>query len=145
MKKRLVCLLLLLTLLLTGCTAQSKENEPDAVTSTATDPNVRTTGTGFYFDTVVTFTLYGADATLMDDLQSACRRYENLLSRTIADSDVGRINAAGGETVTVDPETAHILTRALEISRMTDEAFCVTIAPLTSLWDFSGGTQRMPT
>ena len=28
---------------------------------------------------------------------------------------------------------------------MTDEAFCVTIAPLTSLWDFSGGTQRMPT
>lgn len=145
MKKRLVCLLLLLTLLLTGCTAQSKENEPDAATSTATDPNVRTTGTGFYFDTVVTFTLYGADATLMDDLQSACRRYENLLSRTIADSDVGRINAAGGETVTVDPETAHILTRALEISRMTDEAFCVTIAPLTSLWDFSGGTQRMPT
>lgn len=126
MKKRLVCLLLLLTLLLTGCTAQSKENEPDAATSTATDPNVRTTGTGFYFDTVVTFTLYGADATLMDDLQSACRRYENLLSRTIADSDVGRINAAGGETVTVDPETAHILTRALEISRMTDEAFCVT-------------------
>ena len=40
----------------------------------------------------------------MDDLQSACRRYENLLSRTIADSDVGRINAAGGETVTVDPK-----------------------------------------
>lgn len=145
-KKPLLCMLLLLALLLSGCAAQSQEQEPEAAaTSTATDPNVRTTGTGFYFDTVVTFTLYGADETLLEDLQSACRRYENLLSRTIADSDVGRINAAGGETVTVDPETAEILTRALEISEMTGEAFCVTIAPLTSQWDFSGGSQRMPT
>lgn len=146
MKKRLLCLLVLSALLLAGCAAQSQENPPEAaVTSTATDPNVRTTGTGFYFDTVVTFTLYGADDTLMEDLQSACVRYENLLSRTIPESDVGRINAAGGETVTVDPETAQILTRALEISRMTGGDFCVTIAPLTSLWDFSSGSQRMPT
>lgn len=139
LKKRLLCLALLLTLLATGCGATGQQG------STATDPNVRTSGTGFYFDTVVTLTLYGADATLMQDLLAACQRYENLLSRTIPQSDVGRINAAGGQPVTVDPETAGILRRALEISEMTGRAFCVTIAPLTSLWDFSGGTHRMPT
>lgn len=104
MKKRLVCLLLLLTLLLTGCTAQSQENEPDAATSTATDPNVRTTGTGFYFDTVVTFTLYGADATLMDDLQSACRRYENLLSRIHCRQRRGRTTPRGAKRLPWTPK-----------------------------------------
>ena len=81
----------------------------------------------------------------MTELQNACVRYEQLLSRTIPESDVGRINAAEGQTVTVDAETADILRRALEISDMTDHAFSVTIAPLTTLWDFSGGTERVPT
>ncbi len=132
-------MLVLAVLLVTGCAAQGGTNA-----QATSDPSVRTTGTGFYFDTVVTFALYGADDNLMADLQNACVRYENLLSRTIADSDVGRINAAEGKPVTVDDETADILRRALEISSMTDHAFCVTIAPLTTLWDFSGGTERVP-
>ena len=150
MKKRFLCSLAAAALLLTGCAAQSAK--PPTATQTATavvhtiaDPSARTTGTGFYFDTVVTFTLYGADETLMTALQNACVRYEQLLSRTIPESDVGRINAAEGKTVTVDAETADILRRALEISDMTGHAFSVTIAPLTTLWDFSGGTERVPT
>ena len=149
MKKRFLCSLAAATLLLTGCAAQNAK--PPTATQTVTaavnttaDPSARTTGTGFYFDTVVTFTLYGADETLMTELQNACVRYEQLLSRTIPESDVGRINAAEGQTVTVDAETADILRRALEISDMTDRAFSVTIAPLTTLWDFSGGTERVP-
>ena len=117
MKKRFLCSLAAATLLLTGCAAQSAK--PPTATQTATaavhttaDPSARTTGTGFYFDTVVTFTLYGADETLMTELQNACVRYEQLLSRTIPESDVGRINAAEGQTVTVDAETADILRRA---------------------------------
>ncbi len=105
----------------------------------------RQTGVGFYFDTVVTVTLYGADSALLEDLWSACARYEGLLSKTIDTSDVARINRANGEKVTVDPETYAILREAREISEKSGGAFSMTIAPISAMWDFTGGTQRMPT
>ena len=104
----------------------------------------KTTATGFWFDTVVTFTLYGADDTLMSDLKEACGHYEALLSKTVEGSDVWRINHSGGETVTVDPETWSILSRAKEISDLTGHAFSVTMGAVVSLWDFTGGTEVVP-
>ena len=145
--------LALVCLLLTGCAGQKAPQATatpvPAQTATAApaataDPNEKTTGIGFYFDTAVSITLYGADQALMDDIWAMCRRYEDLLSKTIATSDVSRINGAGGKPVAVDPETWEILRRAKEISAATGGAFSVTIAPLSAMWDFTGGTNRMP-
>lgn len=130
--------LLLAMLLLSGCSGQASAPEPTA------SPEKRS-GVGFYFDTVVTVTLYGGEESLLDEIWAECARYENLLSKTVAGSDVDRINKAGGQTVTVDPETWAILQRAKAISQMTGGAFAVTIAPMTAMWDFTGGTNRMPT
>ena len=130
--------LMALTLLLGGCSAQ-----PAAAATV--DPAEKTTGVGFYFDTVVTITLYGADDTLMDDIWAACKRYENMLSKTVEGSDVSRINNAHGQTVTVDAETWNVLSEAKKLNRLTGGAFAITIAPLTAQWDFTGGTNRMPT
>ncbi len=136
-------------LLLTGCTAQQPDfvdvTEKVIPTVTAAANTEKTTGYGWYFDTLVTITLYGAPEGMMDELLAACQRYEQLLSKTIEGSDVYRINHAGGEKVTVAPETWEILRRAKEISTMTDGAFAVTIAPLSAMWDFTDGTKRMPT
>ena len=134
MKRKLLCALTLLALLLTGCAAQ---DDPAPA-------GEKVSGVGYYFDTVVTLTLYGAPEGLLDTLWQECGRYEHLLSHTVSGSDVDRINRAGGETVQVDPETWAILQRATEISRLTDGAFSVTIAPLSTLWDFTGDTPRMP-
>ncbi|MBQ4579882.1 MAG: FAD:protein FMN transferase [Clostridia bacterium] len=145
-KNGLLPLLLAVCLLLTGCTAgQTGDSPPSAgaaILPTASaaelpDPTKKTTGVGFYFDTVVSLTLYGAPEGIIDEVWAACARYENLLSKTIETSDVSRINAANGETVTVDPETWQILRRAKEISALTDGAFSITIAPLTALWSFT--------
>ena len=90
--------LMALTLLLGGCSAQQAGGEPPTTPPAAAatvDPAEKTTGVGFYFDTVVTITLYGADDTLMDDIWAACKRYENMLSKTVEGSDVSR-PAAGG-------------------------------------------------
>lgn len=105
----------------------------------------RTSGVGFYFDTVVTVTLYGAPEGLMDIIWQDCAFYEHMLSKTVDGSDVDRINHSAGEPVKVSEETFEILKRAKEISQETDGAFSITIAPLTALWDFTGGTERMPT
>ena len=140
--------LMALTLLLGGCSAQQAGGEtpttPPAAAATV-DPAEKTTGVGFYFDTVVTITLYGADDALMEDIWAACKRYENMLSKTVEGSDVSRINNAHGQTVTVDAETWNVLSEAKKLNRLTGGAFAITIAPLTAQWDFTGGTNRMPT
>ena len=140
--------LMALTLLLGGCSAQQAESErPTALPSASAtvDPAAKTSGVGFYFDTVVTVTLYGADDALLQDIWKACERYENMLSKTVEGSDVSRINHADGQTVTVDAETWNVLSEAKKLNRMTGGAFAITIAPLTAQWDFTGGTNRMPT
>ena len=144
--RQLLLLLLAMCLLLSGCRANEQGDSnpsaaaailPTASAAELPDPTKKTTGVGFYFDTVVSLTLYGAPEGIIDEVWAACARYENLLSKTVAGSDVSRINAANGETVTVDPETWQILRRAKEISAITDGAFSITIAPLTALWTFT--------
>lgn len=141
---RAVLAALICLTLLTGCATETAE-EPVGATAAPEDAAVRSSGVGFYFDTVVTLTFYGAEDGLMEQIWAVCERYENLLSKTVEGSDVQRINASGGEPVTVDPETWTILQRAKEISQLTGGAFSVTIAPLSAQWDFTGGTNRMPT
>ena len=138
-------------LLLTGCAAKPEDDAgssggagiiPTASADEKIDPGKKTTGVGFYFDTVVYLTLWGAPSTLVNEVWAECERYENLLSRTIPTSDVSRINAAAGKPVTVDPETWEILRRAKEINALTGGAFSVTIAPVSSLWTFTGVTSN---
>ena len=128
-------------LLFSSCSAGSEGAAP-APTATAAE---RTSGVGFYFDTVFTIVLYGAPEGLLDEIWADCARYEQLLSKTIQGSDVDRINHAGGQPVQVDHETWEILRRAVEVSDSSGHDFSVTIAPLTALWDFTDGTNRMPT
>jgi len=61
------------------------------------------------------------------------------------DSDVSRINASAGiHPVKVDTVVVEIIQESLKTSRLTDGAFDVTFAPLKKLWDFSGGSGRVP-
>lgn len=136
----------LTAMMLTSCAANTAPNAPAPVVTAAAAAQAaeKTSGVGFYFNTVVTVTLYGAQEGLLQDIWTMCERYENLLSKTIAGSDVDRVNRAGGQPTQVDPETWDILRRAREISAMTGGAFSVTIAPISAMWDFTGGTNRMP-
>ncbi len=138
-RTRCLCLLLMLCLFLTGCGGQQQ-----ASAVTVSGEPVKVSQVGYYFDTVVTITLYNPDKTLMEDLMASCERYEKLLSKTIAGSDVDRINHSGGEPVTVSGETWQILQDAKTVHEASGGAFSVTIAPVTALWDFTGGTMRMP-
>lgn len=96
------------------------------------------TKVGFYFNTYVTITFYSEqDAALYPECEALCRHYENLLSRTVPDSDIWKINHAGGETVSVDEETARLIETALSFCILTDGAVDITIAPLMDLWAFT--------
>ena len=135
MKRKLAFMLLCALLLASGCARAAQS---------AVSPSQKDVGSGFYFDTYVTFTLYGADAGLIPELHRLCARYERMLSISQVDSDIYRINHAQGQPVVVDHETWLILKRAKEINALTDHALSISIAPVTQLWDFTGGSHRIP-
>lgn len=110
-----------------GCTRRDK---------TAADGQLQSTF--FCFDTVCavggSMTQEQLDATV-----ARCQSFEQTLSRTIATSDVGRINAAGGAPVEVAPETAELIESALDYCSASDGLFDITIGAVSELWDFHEG------
>ena len=99
---------------------------------------------GFYLDTVVTLTAYVDDPQVLQDALRVCGGYESLLSRTVEGSDVWRINHAGGQPVTVSDDTLEILECAKKVSDLSGGLFDVTIAPVSTLWDFTSGAAVLP-
>ena len=98
------------------------------------------TTTQLMMDTVISITIYDGDSKVIDGAVELCRKYENILSRTIEGSDIYRINHSNGEPVTVEKETADLLKYALDISRNSNGAFDPTILPLVELWDVANAT-----
>ncbi len=105
----------------------------------------------FSFDTVCTVLVYDMDSFSRKKAEEAiqgafalCREYERLFSRTREDTDISRINCAGGESVSCSPETVRMLEQGMEYQRLSDGRFCLAIGRLTSLWDFHEGSLRKP-
>ena len=76
---------------------------------------------------------------VLDEAVARCQAFEGMFSRTIATSDVGRINAAAGEPTQVQPETAELISKALEYCAASDGLFDITIGAVSELWDFHEG------
>ena len=97
----------------------------------------------FAFDTVVTLKASCSESAL-DEAANLCARFESLFSRTVATSDIGRINAAGGAPVQVAPETADIIQKALAYCAQSEGRFDITIGAASTLWDFKEGVVPEP-
>lgn len=119
---------LLLTLLLLFCQIVSG-------CDTASEP---TTRSGFYFNTVISVTIYDkVSESVMDECFELARQYENYFSNTIPDSDISKINDAGGTPVTVHDETVALLEIGISYGELSDGRFDITIGTLSDLWDIS--------
>lgn len=123
----ILCLAALPALLLSGCGQNTKTEQ------------AKLTKNGFYFDTVVSVTLYGTDdSAILDGCFSLMSDYEAMLSRTKENSDVWKINHSSGQSVTVSEETAALIRMAQSYSELSHGAFDITVAPVVSLWNFTG-------
>ena len=158
-KQVILAAMLLILCLLGGCAGKQETPEPAAtqapeetqVTEETQAPEEtkaaelpKETRIGFYLDTVITLTAYTDKPELLDQGLELCETYEKMLSRTIEGSDVWNINHAEGKTVTVSPETAEILRTAVQVSEMSGGAFDVTIAPVSTLWNFTSEEKKIP-
>jgi FAD:protein FMN transferase len=69
---------------------------------------------------------------------AVARRIEAKFSRYREDSVIGRINKAGGQSVTVDKETARLLDFAAQCFEISDGLFDITSGVLRRAWTFDG-------
>ncbi len=117
MKKILSLNLSLVLLLLCSCAPQENKD------------------TRFLLDTVVTLTA-ACNSETLDGAFALCKEYENLLSRTIEDSNVYKLNQSDG-FLEIDEHTKAIIERAVYYGNLSNGKFDITIYPVSSLWDFN--------
>ncbi len=141
--RRFIPLILAVLCLLNGPGTKARISDGSAAAeSMARLP--KETRVGFYLDTIITLTAYTEQPELLEKGLELCGELEKKLSRTVENSDVWKINHAEGQTVTVSPETAEILRTAVQVSKWSNGAFDITVAPASVLWDFTSGQQIIP-
>lgn len=109
--------------------------------------NTAVSDTGFYFDTVVTITLYGEDnKKYIDQAFELCEYYENLLSKSIASSDISQINlnSKSGTPTVVAEDTFRLIQKSIDYAELSHGAFDITTGALSALWDFTGEHPTVP-
>jgi FAD:protein FMN transferase len=93
---------------------------------------------------------HGVSAAVTRDFQQAVvawvAQFEARYSRFIADSLVGRINAAAGEHwVEIDPDTERLFAFCQELFFFTHGTFDPTALPLIKLWNWKAQPPSLPT
>ena len=146
-------------LLFTGC-----GNITDADTSTTGNQPISISS--IKLNTAVQITIYDSqDKALLNDCLALCDKYELIFSRTNEKSELYKLNHrkdtsdkdpnADGQTTPypvsgtadtwhISEDLAALLSEGLDITRESDGAFDIAIAPLTSLWDFTAEDPEVP-
>lgn len=146
-------------LLFTGC-----GNITDADTSTTGNQPISISS--IKLNTAVQITIYDSqDKALLDDCLALCDKYELIFSRTNEKSELYKLNhrkdvsdgdfSTDGQTTPypvsgtadtwhISEDLAALLSEGLDITRESDGAFDIAIAPLTSLWDFTAEDPEVP-
>lgn len=131
--KRLPISLCLLALLLTGCAAPA---DPDTA-----QESIQVIA----MDTAMLITTYGEQSVPAAYAAEDCiRDLEAKLSRTDPDSEVSRLNNAGGEAVEVGEDLGLLIQIANTYHKWTDGALDISIAPVVSAWGFTTGQFQVP-
>lgn len=146
-------------LLFTGC-----ENITDADTSITGNEPISISS--IKLNTAVQITIYDSqDKALLDDCLALCDKYELVFSRTNEKSELYKLNhrkdtsdkdtntdrqttpypvSGTADTWHISEYLAALLSEGLDITRESDGAFDIAIAPLTSLWDFTAEDPKVP-
>jgi len=99
----------------------------------------------FAMDTVMTFTSYGREGKeAVSAAAAGAARLESLLSVTRTESDIYAVNHAAGAWTQVSQETFDLLSRCLELCRVSGGALDVTAYPAVRAWGFTTGEHRVP-
>ena len=131
--KRLVLYIGLAALLLTGCGARMSPDEAQESIQVLA------------MDTAMLITTYGQRSVpAAYACEDVIRDLEAKFSRTDPDSEVSRLNAAGGKPTEVGEDLGLLIQIANTYHKWTDGALDISIAPVISAWGFTEDSFHVP-
>lgn len=130
--KKLIVFILSIIIILTGC----KRND-------IYGNNVPISKDGFYFDTIITISIYGEtkekSERVIEDCFTIAQEMENKLSKTVTNSDIYNINNNLNSFVEVSEDTITVINTAIKYSTLSNGMFDITMGNVINLWDFEEG------
>lgn len=106
----------------------------------------------YCLDTICNITIYSMDnmskekaLEAIDEAYKICNEYEKLFSKTIKDSDIYKINHAGGRPVKCSEKTIRMIKQGIKYGEISDGIFDITVGKMTDLWDFHASNPKLPT
>lgn len=105
--------------------------------------------TAFKLNTVVKVTIYDSqNEKILQEAINLCDTYENIFSRTKPESELYRLNHGmlpeEDGWITLSEPLAELIAEGLKYAKLSEGAFDISIAPLSSLWDFTSGEKIIP-
>ena len=141
--KKILALALAATVLFTGC-----ENRREATQQALENQKMenRHEATSFAMDTIMTFTVIHEDGEqIIIDAEQRIRELENMLSITLENSEISRLNAAAGkEAMEVSEDTWILLEAGKNLGAETGGAFDIAISPVVKAWGFTEAEHHVP-
>ena len=139
--------LVILTLMLWGCSAAPKTTETEAVKY---DRPVLRTETGseeksftvFAMDTVMQFEIYGGNDEIEEKIRKKIEELEDTLSVTKENSPMWELNEK--KTAKFSSEIAKQMERTIKLCEDTDGALDISAYPIVKAWGFTTGEHRIP-
>lgn len=129
--KRLTALFCAAALFLTGCSKLPSEKD--------------LTYTDTLFDTMIRVQILDpVDKEVLDGCKKLCQKYDNLFSKTNENSDIYKINTAGGNSVEVSKETVKLIKKGLYYCDLSGGLFDITIGAVSNIWDFQAEEPSVP-
>ncbi|OPJ57156.1 FAD:protein FMN transferase [Alkalithermobacter paradoxus] len=131
MRKKLLCILAILCLILTSC----KSTDISYISKT-----------DLIMGTIVDIQIYGhTDNSILEAAMKRLKHIEEIMSINIKDSELSKININSGiKKVAVSDDTFNVLETSLYYAKLSDGKFDPTIAPLVKLWGIGSDEAKVP-
>ena len=117
------------------------------ITQTACSSEVKPVSKDNYFlDTACNISVYEGEnpEKAIDAAYNLCAELDKTLSKTVAVSDISKINNSNGDWVAVSDYTIELLEKGIEYSELSDGQFDITVGGITGQWDFHAVDPVLP-
>ncbi len=104
------------------------------------------TSTNFMLNTAITIIIYDyEDNQIFQEVYQLIDSYEKVLSVDIEGSDLDFLKQnSGKDYINVSPDTYYLLQESIKYSQISDGDFDITVALISSLWNFGKENQQVP-
>lgn len=99
----------------------------------------------FAMNTYNTITVYeDVSSDVLDKAEQLLKKLESLWSVTDEQSEIFKVNHAGGNPTEISRETAELLQYALDMCNQTNGALDISLYPVLTAWGFTTGEYHIP-